>query len=168
MVAESKWGSPRSSISRWPQDSSQVSPAAMVHPDWLVMVSFPVPVIGGDILTCLVLTNEMRKSVYEGNVIPERFSHRLLKATAFSVPRILATPSHDWPYCLEVPQPFHRAKEKDWALDDIKPLSYQPSNSAIHDFMAQSSYFLLFAPAYLQPKGSQLYSMVGHIISSWD
>lgn len=124
MVAESKWGSPRSSISRWPQDSSQVSPAAVVHPDWLVMVSFPVPVIGGDILTCLVLTNEMRKSVYEGNVIPERFSHRLLKATAFSVPRILTTPSHDCPYCLEVPQPFHRAKEKDWALDDIKPLSY--------------------------------------------
>ena len=106
--------------------------------------------------------------MYEGNVIPERFSHRLLKATAFSVPRILATPSHDCPYCLEVPQPFHRAKEKDWALDDIKPLSYQPSNSAIHDFMAQSSYFLLFAPAYLQPQGSQLYSMVGHIISSWD
>lgn len=95
---------------------------------------------------CLVLTNEMGKSVYAG-CDPRGFLIDFLKATAFSVPRVLATPSHDCPYCLEVPQPFHRAKEKDWAFDDIKPLSYQPSNSPIHDFMAQSSYSLLFAPS---------------------
>lgn len=122
-MQRANWGSRRGAPSPdGPKTLAGASPAAVVHPDWLVMVSFLLPVIGGDILMCLVLTNEMGKSVYAGDVIPERLSHRLSpRQQPFLSPGsspLLPVTTCAW----RCPSHSTELKRKTGPFDDIKPL----------------------------------------------